>query len=1070
MGLKETFEDAYQNWRFGGWPISKSGEGSFLEETEELRQQIKHLVKEKGIKTVVDIPCGDFNWMKELVYSFEKYTGGDIVSQAIQDNQKYSNSVIDFMEFDLTKDEIPEADLLIVRDVIGHLSLEDGQRIIKNILKSKCKYLLSTTWYHLDDENYFKSHINKDGEADLENQLNTGTAYFYPVCLHSEPFNLPQPEFYFEEKPKVDGYENGVRKGLGFWDLHKLKNQLNAPKESFPSEPDMIVKCLHHLGKNYPDDLFVQIGAMNGVDFDDTQWARNSFNWKALLVEPIPDIFNELKENCKHKEGYIFEQAAITNFDGEVEMLTIPLDVLEREELHAGYKGMSALYPLRNGFNGALQHDADIRDKFGVNIKVPALTLESLFKKHNVDSIGLFVCDAEGYDWEVFKQLDLFKYKPKFIRVEHSSLTNEEKQLVCDKLREANYIIDIQWGDIDAVASDIWYEIKIKETPIMNIEPINSLESIKNQLKVLSKEEKTHLVEYLTLPQPIEPTSDLTVVTGLWNIGRPGRDFSHYIEHFKNFLEIPVNMYIYIPKEYEYLVWEKRSKVNTFVRIFELDTIKDNLYQPFWDKTQEIRTNPEWLNQTGPGGWLPGSPQASLEWYNPIVQSKMFMLHDAKVMNVFDTNYFLWLDAGITNTVYEKYFTDNRCFDKIIPYLKTFLFLSYPYEANNEIHGFEFNAMNRYAREKVTYVCRGGLFGGHKDFLGQANATYYSLLQDTLDSGYMGTEESLFSIMAHLEPHIYRRYALDDNGLVVKFTEALVNDTVVLENNSTRAHVLPKGSYNETTDKTSLYMLTFNFPQQIEHTLATWEAASSDWLSKPTYKILIDNSTDPQARIDNKIVADKYGFEHIVMNENKGINGGRLFAAEHFDQSDSDYYFFFEDDMGFNPSTDNGFCRNGFRKYVPGLYKQVHEIMAKEDFDFLKLSYTEVYMDNNIQVSWYNVPQDYRTFLWPDYDQLPISGLDPYAPRTKFDKIEVHNELSYISGEIYYANWPMIVNRKGNKKMFLDIKWDHPYEQTWMSYMFQETVKGNLKPAVLLASPIWHNRIIYYKPEERREN
>jgi hypothetical protein len=54
--------------------------------------------------------------------------------------------------------------------------------------------------------------------------------------------------------------------------------------------------------------------------------------------------------------------------------------------------------------------------------------------------------------------------------------------------------------------------------------------------------------------------------------------------------------------------------------------------------------------------------------------------------------------------------------------------------------------------------------------------------------------------------------------------------------------------------------------------------------------------------------------------------------------------------------------------------------------------------------------------------------------------------------------------------MFIETKWAHPYEQTWMSYMFQETKKGNLNPAVLLAAPVWHNRIIYYEAHERREN
>ena len=265
-------------------------------------------------------------------------------------------------------------------------------------------------------------------------------------------------------------------------------------------------------------------------------------------------------------------------------------------------------------------------------------------------------------------------------------------------------------------------------------------------------------------------------------------------------------------------------------------------------------------------------------------------------------------------------------------------------------------------------------------------------------------------------------------------------------------------------------MLTFNFPVQAEFTINTWLKHSRDWIDKPR-KILIDNSTDEAARKANRGIADKYGFEHIITGKNGGICGGRQFAAEHFHDSDSDFYFFFEDDMGLcGPEKANESCRNGFKRYVPDLYNKVHKIMAKEEFDFLKLSYTEVYMDNNIQVSWYNVPQAVRSTVWPDYNQLPISGLDPFAPRTKFDRIEVLDDISYVNGEIYYANWPMIVNKEGNKKMFINTKWGHPYEQTWMSHMFLETMKKNLNPACLLAAPVNHNRIMYYKPEERREN
>lgn len=97
-------------------------------------------------------------------------------------------------------------------------------------------------------------------------------------------------------------------------------------------------------------------------------------------------------------------------------------------------------------------------------------------------------------------------------------------------------------------------------------------------------------------------TENLTVVTGLWNINRSGRDFTHYIEHFKKFLKIPANMFIYVPRELESLVWENRSPENTHVRILELDEIKHGYYAPFWEKTQQIRNDSEWLEQTGRHG------------------------------------------------------------------------------------------------------------------------------------------------------------------------------------------------------------------------------------------------------------------------------------------------------------------------------------------------------------------------------------------------------------------------------------------------------------------------------------
>jgi len=178
---------------------------------------------------------------------------------------------------------------------------------------------------------------------------------------------------------------------------------------------------------------------------------------------------------------------------------------------------------------------------------------------------------------------------------------------------------------------------------------------------------------------------------------------------------------------------------------------------------------------------------------------------------------------------------------------------------------------------------------------------------------------------------------------------------------------------------------------------------------------------------------------------------------------------FFEDDMFFYNGPD-AVCRNGFNRYVKNLYNNVIEIAQKYKLDFLKFSYSEFFGDNGTQWSWYNVPQVVREEYFPEKKQLPVRGQDPDAPKTQFNNIRVHNGIPFVDGDVYYSNWPQVVTRIGNKKMFLTEKWAHPYEQTWMSYMFQETKKGNLKPALLLASPTEHDRFEFYDGKLRKES
>ena len=166
----------------------------------------------------------------------------------------------------------------------------------------------------------------------------------------------------------------------------------------------------------------------------------------------------------------------------------------------------------------------------------------------------------------------------------------------------------------------------------------------------------------------------------------------------------------------------------------------------------------------------------------------------------------------------EEYFTDRLeklIFTEIYQFvnkynnLPTKESLSIEMNTNKGVSEGEYKKMNEIAGKKVTYVGRGGLFGGHKDAIREANGTYYGLLNSTLESGYMGTEESIFAIMAHKEPHMYRTFMLDDNGLIVKFTEALVKDNVKLESIPKEFKTLPKPLDKDqlNSTKTNLYIL-----------------------------------------------------------------------------------------------------------------------------------------------------------------------------------------------------------------------------------------------------------------------
>ena len=405
----------------------------------------------------------------------------------------------------------------------------------------------------------------------------------------------------------------------------------------------------------------------------------------------------------------------------------------------------------------------------------------------------------------------------------------------------------------------------------------------------------------------------ITLVTGLWDIGRGNlsegwsRTFDYYLKKFEQLLQVDCNMIIFGDRELESFVKGRRKEENTQFVLRDLDWFRSN---EFYGQIQEIRNRPKWYNLAG---WLQNSTQAKLEMYNPLVMSKMFLLHDALILDKFDSDKLYWIDAGLANTVNMGYFTHDNVLSKIDNLFDNFTFVCFPYVADKEIHGFDIDRMTQLTGVRVDKVARGGFFGGTKELIVQMNTLYYNLMKSTLQQGLMGTEESLFSILLYNNPTITEYVEINSDGLLFKFFEDVKNNSVEIKTISGEKKIEVK-----TNGDVGLYVISFNSPKQFQTLIDSMMSYDPEFINK-TKKFLLNNSTDLSTTPEYIRICNQYGFEHIK-KDNIGITGGRVFVAEHFDKSDMDYYIFFEDDMFPYVGPDHT-CKNGFIRIAKNLYK-----------------------------------------------------------------------------------------------------------------------------------------------------
>lgn len=151
--LQEQMSHVYEH-NYWGSDESRSGAGSEALQTKFIEQEVPLLFKRLNINSVLDLPCGDFQWMRRALLNVNwdlQYHGADIVPQIIEDNRQHESDNIKFSCMDITSDQLPQVDLIFSRDCLVHLSDAKVLKAFNNIKKSGAKYIAMThfNWFHL---------------------------------------------------------------------------------------------------------------------------------------------------------------------------------------------------------------------------------------------------------------------------------------------------------------------------------------------------------------------------------------------------------------------------------------------------------------------------------------------------------------------------------------------------------------------------------------------------------------------------------------------------------------------------------------------------------------------------------------------------------------------------------------------------------------------------------------------------------------------------------------------------------------------------------------------------------
>lgn len=159
----------------------------------------------------------------------------------------------------------------------------------------------------------------------------------------------------------------------------------------------------------------IQIGSHIGDSCNDPIFNKVDENDKIILVEPVPYLFEILKQNYNKKfpnNKFIFINKAVSNFIGQIK-LTIPSLKNNFQEYPFWASQLSSV-----NSNHIKNH---IPNLITEEIIVETTTLNKIIEEYNIEKIDLLHTDTEGHDFNIIMNYN-FNIKPRQIMFEHKHM------------------------------------------------------------------------------------------------------------------------------------------------------------------------------------------------------------------------------------------------------------------------------------------------------------------------------------------------------------------------------------------------------------------------------------------------------------------------------------------------------------------------------------------------------------------------------------------------------------------------------------------------------------------------